>query len=248
MIRAMIVDDEPKGRSALALLLATHFPEVEVIAQAADAAAARTALAASIPDVLFLDIEMPGGSGFELLASLGEVTFDVIFVTAYDHYALKAIKFSALDYLLKPVSVAELREAIAKVTAGRGSRSAAHEQLHLARRQLAVPLPDTLALPTEDGLAFVRLEEIIRADAVSNYTVFHLKGGVRVMVSRTLGEYEEMLAEAGFFRAHNSHLVNMRHVRRYRKGRGGAAIMSDGSEVEISARRRDAFLDHFSRG
>lgn len=254
MLRAIIVDDEELGRKTLAHLLADYCPDVVVIDMAASAADARAALLKHSPDVLFLDIEMPGENGFDLLDSIhpDNRRFAVIFVTAYDHYALRAIKASAMDYLLKPVDIDELRAAVEKVSAARSIPPAAHEpfvshvQTVLDNVRASGYGVTRLALPTGQGLRLVNAADVIRCEGDNNYSTFVVTGGESIVVCRTIREYEEILSESGFVRIHKSHLINLRHLKQYlretQRDSGGHVVMDNGNKVEVSRRRKDELL------
>lgn len=209
---------------------------------AVDSVGAAISMVAELnPDVVLLDIEMPERNGFELLAAFTQVPFRVIFITAYDRYAIRAIKLSALDYLLKPVDPAELKIAIAKAASAVTPVTMA--QIEMVSDSRARKDLERIAIPTEEGFIFISLERIVRCGSESNYTRLYLMDGTQVVSSRTLGEYEELLADAGFFRVHYSHLINIRHAARYRKGKGGVVVMADGAEIEVSTRRKERFLE-----
>ncbi len=243
MIRTLIVDDEEQSRVALRHLLRRCCPQLEVVAEAGGKLQAQEEIVRRQPELVFLDVEMPDGSGFDLLKDLPRANFALIFVTAHEHYALRAIKCSALDYLLKPVLAEDLRTAIARVDVRYDGSSRAA----LLREQLLEEQPDRIALPTHDGFEIVRIAEIVRAQACSNYTIIVMSGGIEITVPKTLGEYEKLLGDQNFVRVHRSHLLNVRHVRRYRRGRGGCVTMSDGMEIEISQHKKECFLQYFSR-
>lgn len=236
--RAIIVDDERRGRESLALLLNNRCPFVEIVAEADSALMATEAIHANKPDIVFLDIDMPGGSGFEVLKAFETIHFDVIFVTAHDHYALKAFKFSAVDYLLKPVVSSELENAVAKSIRNRLNKT---QQFHHLMRQVQNPRPNKLTLPTQDGYLFIEIQEIIWCRAESNYTKFFLQNGSWVMVSKTLKYYEELLSDCDFYRVHNSNLVNLRHCKEYRNSED-TIIMNDNSKVRVAPRRKPELL------
>lgn len=245
MIRTIIVDDEPRGRRALSLMLARHCPDVQVVAEADSAVTGAEAILRHAPDLVFLDIEMPGGGGFELLESLDTVDFDVIFVTAYDQYAIRAIRNSAVDYLLKPTRVDELRTAVARSSARREQRV---DPRTVERRPSASLLhADKIPLPMSNGFIFVSIRSILRCEARSNYTMFYFDNGTTTLVSKTLGEFESLLSDHEFCRVHNSHIINMRHVERYIKGKTGIVVLSDGSQVEVSPRKKSLFMQYFPR-
>ena len=246
MMRAIVVDDERSGREMLVSLLQRSVPELEVVAVADSVASARTIIREEKPALIFLDIELGDGTGFDLLASLDSVDFDVIFVTAYDHYAIQALRCAAVDYLLKPVDPEALREAVTRAMAHASTRQSTDQRLQLLFEQLRTPRSERLALPTSEGYLFVQIADIIRCESSSNYTTFHLVNNRSVMVSHTLGEYEAILSEHGFFRVHHSSLVNINRMERYVKGKGGYVVMSDGSQVDVSVRRKERFLETLS--
>lgn len=237
-MKAIIIDDEESGRETLRQLLERFCPEVQIIATADSPTNGIAAIQEHTPDLVFLDVEMPGGTGFTVLEAFPTLHFHVVFVTAYQHYAMKAIKFSALDYLLKPVDVQELQKAVNK---------AAQVQSPQNLTMISKPHADSVAVPVEDGLVFLQPADILRCESDSNYTRCFLIGGQKMLVSRTLKEFEELLSPHDFLRVHNSHLINLRCVTRYVRGKGGYAVMRDGSEIEVSPRKRDEFLECFAR-
>ena len=242
MMRAVIVDDERYVRQAMAELLGEYCPGVEVVGTAGSVADAIAVVDASNPDIVFLDIEMPERNGFELLAAYSPIPFHVVFVTAYDRYAIRAIKLCALDYLLKPVDPVELRGAVAKAVSASVPAIVA-AQVDLMKDHTSGGMATRVAIPTEEGFHFVPLDDIVRCRSESNYTRLYLRDGTQIVSSRTLGDYEDLFLDAKFYRVHRSHLINMRHALRYHKGKGGVVIMSDGAEVEVSSRRKDTFLE-----
>jgi two-component system LytT family response regulator len=246
MIRAVIVDDERHVRQAMAELIGRYCADVDVVGLADSVPSAIDVIGANNPDIVFLDIEMPEHNGFELLAAFAPVPFKVVVVTAYDRYAIRAIKLSALDYLLKPVDPFELRAAVVKA-ASASTNAPVPDQIELMREHAADRSLTKVAIPTEDGFVFVALGDIVRCRSESNYTRIHLAGGGQLLSSRTLGDFEGLLCDSEFFRVHNSHLINMRHALRYHKGKGGVVVMSDGAEVEVSVRRKDAFIRSIKR-
>jgi two-component system LytT family response regulator len=246
MMRAIVVDDERSGREMLVSLLQRSVPELEVVAVADSVASARTIIREEKPALIFLDIELGDGTGFDLLASLDSVDFDVIFVTAYDHYAIQALRCAAVDYLLKPVDPEALRDAVTRAMSHASTRQSTEQRLQLLFEQIRTPRTERLALPTSEGYLFVQIADIIRCESSSNYTTFHLLNNRSIMVSHTLGEYEAILSEHGFFRVHHSSLVNINRMERYVKGKGGYVVMSDGSQVDVSVRRKERFLETLS--
>lgn len=240
-LRTIVVDDESSGREALKVMIGTHCPEIRVVDEAPSMHEAFKKI--DDVDLVFLDIELPDGSGFDFLDGVGPRNFEVIFVTAYDHYGIQAVKAAAADYLLKPVGIEELREAVQRVALRCIERRAAR----IADMQPADEMPVRLALPNADGLVIVEVADVVRCQSHSNYTEFHIADGRSILVSRSMGEYEKVLVHSGFFRIHNSHIINMRYVRSYIRGKGGYVVMADGSHVDVSVRRKEAFLKMLSQ-
>ncbi len=247
MMRTIVIDDEQHARETVVRLLGAHCPDVQVVAEAASIPSALQCIEQHHPDLVLLDIKLPGGNGFELLASVPTVNFGVIFVTAYDRYAIRAIKVAALDYVLKPVEPFELQRAVQKARAALLDPTAQQHRHALAREHGIPHEPRKLLVPTSDGFIVVPTDELVRCRAVGNYTTLHLTNRREVLSSRTLGDYETMLADLGFCRVHNSHLVNLHHARRYVRGKGGTLELSDGSTVEVSSRRKEQFLEEMKR-
>jgi two-component system LytT family response regulator len=246
MIKVILIDDEPPALRALSAKLRKNFPGIDVLAECTNAGDAVRAVRDGQPDIVFLDIEMPEMDGFSLLERLEGLSFHTIFTTAYNEYAIKAIRFNALDYLLKPVDVQELKDALARHSSRSHAQSSQavrllREQMHAAGRRKI----ENIALPTMEGLDFVAIDDIIRLEGADNYCKVFLKDVPPFLVSRTLKDLESLLGEYGFFRVHHSHLVNLRYVKRYIKGNGGTVVMTDGSEVEVSVRRKYPFINLF---
>ncbi len=194
------------------------------------------------PDLVFLDIEMPYGSGFDLLEKFNPVPFEVIFVTAFEDYALRALKLSATDYLLKPIEEKELNIAIEKAIHHKIKYPANYFK-DLGHHYQTPNKLEKIAIPSHEGIVYVPIEDIIRCESEKGYTRFYTKDKKKFLVSRTLGEYEQVLSDFGFFRIHYSHIVNLHFVEKYQKGRGGSVIMQDQKEIEVSVRRKDEFLE-----
>ncbi len=240
MINAIVVEDERKAAENLRELLGQYCPSVRFLGHASDAEEAREQIQRLQPDLIFLDVEMPRQNGFDLLESLGNINFSVVFTTAYDHYALRAIKFSALDYLLKPIDGKELAAVIDKY-----ERLADRQFLRESFRNLAENLRhkelQNLAVPDQSGISFISLDEVIYLQADRNYSTIHLKGGERMVSTRTLKEYDLLLQDNGFFRAHHSFLVHLKHVKRFEKS--GYLLMEDGLHAEVAQRRKAELLE-----
>lgn len=246
MIRAILIDDEKHCLETLRLLLARHCKGVEVIEECSSGKKGLEAINKHKPDLVFLDIEMPIMNGFELLEQFSHIPFSVIFTTSYDQYAIKAFKYSALDYLLKPIDPDELASSVQRVMSKRNLPFT--EQFDILLKQIKQKGTgfEKIAVPTIEGFELVRADQIIRCDASDNYTHLYLKDGRKIVACRMLKEMEELMDEFGFFvRVHNSHLVNMNEVMKYVKGDGGYLLMSDGSNVSISKSRRDALIKWF---
>jgi two-component system LytT family response regulator len=243
MIRAIVVDDEPYASAALQTLLKKHCPEVVVEAACNSALEAEHVITDLKPQLVFLDIEMPHRNGFELLEHFMPAGFQVIFTTSYDQYAIKAIRFSALDYLLKPIDPQELKAAIAKVSK-RNPNELLTQQLQLLMQTIREPAAtgNRIALPTLEGLQMVTTDTILYCIASSNYTTFVMKDKKKLVISRTLKEIEEMLEDHGFLRIHHSHLVNINAIEKYIRGEGGTVLMNDGTELDVSRSRKETLL------
>jgi two-component system LytT family response regulator len=242
MVRSIIVDDELKSRESLKILLEDFCENVEVLALCQNVAESMIAIEAHKPDVVFLDIQMQRETGFDLLTKLKAVNFEVVFTTAYSEYAIKAFKFSAIDYLLKPIDIEELKKALYKVEKRlNGNISERLEQL-IQNLKPGASQDYKLALPTSDGLIFIKINDIIYCEASSNYTQIFSLDGKKHLVSRTLKEYEDLLLEHNFFRIHNSHLVNLGYIKKYVRGEGGYVIMTNDVSLDVSKRKKEAFL------
>ena len=241
MIRTIIIDDEPDALEDLQEALERYCTELVVLGAYADPVEALGAIRESEPELVFLDVQMPGMSGFELLERLSPVLFNVIFVSAFDRYAIKAIRFSALDYLLKPVNVDELMRAVARVRE-RKSGSVYPMQSVLHNTAMNPHSMEQIAVPSSEGIEFFSIKDIIFCEADSCYTRVRLTGNQEKLVTRVLKDFEDFLSESGFCRVHNSYLINLRHVKRYVRGEGGHVVLTDGHEVDVSRRRKDEFL------
>lgn len=246
-IRTLLIDDEPNNTTSLQFLLEKYCPGIEVVGTAGDMQEGVERIRQTSPDLVFLDIEMPYGNGFDLLNKVSPVEFAVVFITAFDAYAIQAIKYAALDYLLKPVHIAELKTAVEKVTRYFEEKKQA-SQISALLYNLGTPQPGAkkIGLPTQDGLVFESLENITHLVASSNYTIISTVDKSKYTIAKTLREFEDMLPGTIFCRIHHSYLINLNYVKKYLKGRGGFVEMEDGSTFEVSARKRDEFLAKFS--
>ncbi len=241
-ISAIIVDDESYSCESLATLLQRYCPQVELVDICTSGEDALKAIHKHQPQLLFLDIEMPHMNGFEVLKRLNRANFQLIFTTSYDQYAIKAIRFSALDYLLKPIDREELQAAVTK--AAQKLQETVPQQLNILLQKLSGTsgTAQKIALPTMEGLQMVPVDSIVRCASDSNYTNIYLKNDKKITVSRTLKEIEEMLEDYPFLRVHHSHLINLGEVEKYTKGEGGYLTMSDGSMVDVSRSRKEQLM------
>ncbi len=247
MIRTLIIDDEPPCVDRLRRLMEAHCPGLHLLAGCASAAEAMDALQRLDPELVFLDVQLGGDSGIDLLEALPHIAFEVIFTTAYDRYAVQAFRFSAMDFLLKPVEAAALVGAVAKLEHKR-SREEKARQFETLFHNLRHPpgAARIISVPTVSGMVFLRVQEIIRCEASVNYTTLYLADQPKITVAKTLKEFEELLTPHAFCRVHNSHLINLACIRSYHRGKGGYVTLSDGSSVEVSSRRKEAFLRRLS--
>lgn len=239
MTRAVIIDDSEGARANLLDDLKSYCPEIEVVGQADGVLSGAKLLRKKDPDLVFLDIHMGDGDGFDLLEVIGEHHFAVIFTTASDAHAIRAFKFSAIDYLLKPIDPDELQEAVQKAL-----RSDSSQRVDMLKNSLHSQSggQEKIALHTQDKVIIVDLGSVVRCESDVNYTKFYLVDDKPILVTRTLKEFDELLSDSGFIRVHQSHLVNLRHVKEFVKADGGHLNMSDGSWVPVSTRRKAMVL------
>lgn len=240
-IRTLIVDDEQSSRDTVQQILNTYCLDIEVVGEADSVDSAVDAIKNLAPELLLLDIEIKNGTGFDVLQKIDPINFDVIFITGFNDFAIKAFKFSAIDYILKPFDSIELIESINKVRIGR-ERNSYHQKLQLFYdNEKAVG--KKIALPTMEGLSMVWVEDIIRCVSDNSYTTFYMKSQPKLMVSKGIKEYEELLIPFHFFRVHQSHLVNLKEVKSFLKDDGGVLLMVDESRVPVARRRKEHLLD-----
>ncbi|UKN00806.1 LytTR family DNA-binding domain-containing protein [Paracrocinitomix mangrovi] len=244
-LRAIIVDDELHCIETLSWHLEKACPEVEIIESCDSPEKGIEAIQKYAPDLLFLDIDMPGMTGFDLLGKLSDRSFEVIFTTAHDQFAVKAIKVSALDYLIKPVDKDELKIAVQKAIEKKQEGQKSVDPIeHLLQQIQQNKLSNRVVFPTMEGLEFVDTNDIVRCESESNYTTVFLKSNNKLVISKTLKDIEELLSQDTFFRVHNSHLVNLNYVKKYVKGDGGHLIMEDGAIVSVSRSRKQELLNY----
>ncbi len=244
-IKVVLVDDEQHGLDILTWMLDQR-KDAEILATFSKPEEALLFLQKQQPDILFLDIEMPGMNGFDLLEQLEQLEFAVVFTTAYDEFALRAFKVSAMDFLLKPIDKEDLNRTLDRYQA-RGRHSDMVKQMDLLQQLLRSPdmSLDKVAFPTFEGLQFVYAPDIIRCEADDNYTYVHVSTEQPILVSRTLKEVEDLLKSKQFLRVHYSHVINLNKIKKYVKGDGGYVIMDDGAMVNVSRSKKEAFLKIF---
>jgi two-component system, LytTR family, response regulator len=248
MIKTILIDDEMHCLKTLDILLKEYCPNVQVMQKCDSARAGIEAIKMLKPDLVFLDIEMPHMNGFEMLKHVPEISFALIFTTGYDQYAIKAFRFSALDYLLKPIDHQELKIAIEKV-----SRHLQHplpQQLEILLQKVHAQSAtiNKIALPTMEGLEMIPVDTIISCESDRNYTIVLLKNKQKIVVSKILKEIEEMLIDFSFLRVHHSYIVNLNEISKYIKGEGGYLLMSDGSSIDVSRSRKEVLLQKLQPG
>jgi two-component system LytT family response regulator len=246
MIKSILIDDEIHCLDTLSILISDFCPAVQIAERCVSAKQGLTAIQNHGPALVFLDIEMPAMSGFELLEHFPTIPFAVIFTTSYDQYAIKAIRFSALDYLLKPIDPKELIVAVNKVQTQKHLPTA--EQFHMLIDQVQHRETgfNKIAIPTAEGFELIPADQLIRCEANDNYTSLFLKNKTKIVACRTLKEMEEQLSHfTSFIRVHHSYIVNLNEVTKYIRGEGGYLVMSDGTTVNVSRSRKDTLLKHF---
>jgi two-component system LytT family response regulator len=243
MLRSIIVDDEFKSRESLKALIEKFCDNIQVAAVCQNGDEAIKAIDEHKPDVVFLDIQLQRETGFEILEKLDKIDFEIIFTTAYSEFAIKAFKFSAIDYLLKPIDINELRAAIEKAQK-RIVGSISERMAQLAQNLKGNSFRHArLAIPATDGLVFINVGEILYCEASGNYTNIYMDDSRKFVVSRTLKEYEDLLEEQDFFRIHNSFLINLNSIKKYIRGEGGQVVMSNDKTLDVSKMKKKGFLE-----
>jgi two-component system LytT family response regulator len=237
MIKAIIIDDIEQARITLKKDLQAYSKDVEVIGEANGVIEGAKLLKSVKPDVLFLDIQMQDGSGFDLLDILKEINFKIIFITASDAHAIKAFRYAAIDYLLKPVDPDELVTALKKLREENINESEKYKLLNDSLKNHQKP-HERLALHTQDKIHVVNIQDIIRCESSVNYTEFYFSGGKKLLVTKTLKDFEDLLSDQGFYRVHQSHLINTKYIKEFVKTDGGYILMNDGCNVPVSTRKR----------
>jgi len=245
-LRTIVVDDELASRETLRNYLDSYCQELEIIAEATNIREAQGLIEDKGPDLVFLDIEMPFGNGFDLLESLEDIDFHVIFVTAFSHYAIRAIQYSAANYILKPVDIDDLVAAVKKVLESQmevDSTRILLDNIRSTQKQ-----ETKVVLPLLNGFEVVVARDIVFCKAEENFTRFRLIDGREVLICRALKYYQEVLEPLDFMRIHKSYLINLLHLKQYRKGRGGDVVMTDGADLPVSPNRKEALLNYFQKG
>jgi len=247
MIRTVVIEDEEHSRRMLIEMLHENCKAINVVASADSVKTGLTSITEQKPELVFLDIELQSETSFEILESLPEINFELVFTTAFDHYALKAIKFCAIDYLLKPIDLNELRIAVAKAEK-RLNREHLNKNLEVLLNNLKSSSQHNhrIALSTLEGLLFVNVKDIIYCESSGPYTKFIFKEGDKIVTSKHLKEYEDLLCGYEFFRIHKSYLVNLQEIKKYVRGDGGQLIMSDNTALPVSKQRKEGFLQIYS--
>jgi two-component system, LytTR family, response regulator len=242
-LRAILIDDESSSRNSLRQKISAYCPGIEIIAECENGEDGLKTIEESKPDVVFLDVEMPRMNGFTMLQQLKNRSFELIFTTAYDHYAIKAIRYSALDYLVKPVEVEELKESVRKATEKREHNIPNVRVETLLHNLLDEKnLHSRIAIPSMEGLQFVEMGDIIYLEAKSNYTEIFVKDIPKITVAKTLKEFDDLLPSSAFVRIHHSYLINKHHVLKYIKGEGGQVVMRNGTILDVARRKKEEFM------
>jgi two-component system LytT family response regulator len=242
MLRALIVEDEHLNREVLKSLIQTYCKGITIAGEAVNVKTAIESIQSIHPDIVFMDIELGDGTAFDVLRGISNPQFKLIFTTAYDHYAVKAIKFNAIDYLLKPIDPDELREAVEKAAHSDGPppQRLEHFMANISNTRNENPV---ITLSTSDSFEYLPVRDIIRCEAQGAYTKFYIRSKTPLLVSKTLKEYEPLLQPYNFFRTHQSHLINLHEVERFLKGDGGYVVLKDGAKIGVARTRRDEFLN-----
>ena len=247
MIRTLIVDDEALIRQMIKGMLVSKCPEIVVIAEASDIDEAYNIIKDQKPNLVLLDIKMPGGSGFDLLSKFGKIDFKVIFITAYEEFAIKAFEFAAIDYLLKPLDLDALFKAIEK--AKFTLQAELSLQLNTLLNNISSPSNEEkkLVLKTSNNIHIVNIDSIIHLKSDHNYSAFYINDGRKIVVSKTLREYDDLLEKHNFFRVHKSHLINLKQISRFERANGGTLIMSNESRIPVATRKKESLLELFDK-
>ncbi len=243
-INAVIIEDEKNSRELLKSIILSECPDIALLGEAENIKTGLELIKSTKPQLLFLDISMPDGTGFDLLSQLGDQKLDIIFTTATDKFAIKAIRYSAVDYLLKPLDTEELKAAVKKIIERKNSApNIENLNFLISHLKQQDELFQKITLPTGNAFEVVAVKDIVRCEAEGSYTHFYINNSKKFMVSASLKHYEDLLPENDFIRVHHHHLININHVVRFLKQDGGYAIMTDGAQIEVSRRKKDMFLE-----
>lgn len=242
MIKAILIDDEKNALEVLEIQLTKHCPQVKILERCNGGKAGIDAIKKHQPDLVFLDIEMPHINGFDVLTATKNYSYKVIFTTAYNQFAIKAFKYSAIDYLLKPIDFEELKEAVAKISILE-NHATFEENLQKLMAQFQQPKQNRIALPVNNSLQFFDFDDIIRIESESNYSHIFLMDKRKITLSKTLKEVEEKFEGQNFFRIHQSHFINLNHIDKIYKGENAYLVMKDNTQISISRHRKEEFLD-----
>jgi two-component system, LytTR family, response regulator len=242
LLKAILVDDEPSSLQNLQQKIIEFCPDIKIVSTAQKPEEAIFLIRHHNPDVIFLDIEMPRMSGFRLLEELQDVHAEIIFTTAYNHYAIDAIRISAFDYLVKPISVEDLQNTANRLMLQHKRQT--QEKLNILKKSLQEnkSQEDSIAIPTSDGMEFINIKNIIRIESSSNYSKLYLLNGHTLLVTRLLKDFEEMLLPYRFYRVHHSHVINLSYIKKYIRGEGGQVVMRNGDVVDVARRKKEEFL------
>lgn len=245
MLKAIIIDDEPDCVKLLALQLKMYCPQVQVVAGCTESETGYLKIKELLPDIVFMDIEMPVMNGFQLLEKIGSIQFSLVFVTAYDQFAVKAFRFSALDYLLKPIDGKDLKAAVEKAEQRHWPQP---QQLNLLKEQLhggTKNLPDKIALPYQNGVIFAEIKNVIYCESDNNYSRIYTVDGKKYLVAKTLGDIQEVLEERNFLRIHRQYLINLSHIKKYVRGDGNYVIMSNDQSIPVARNQKERLVERF---
>jgi len=248
MVKAIIVEDEIKGLNNLKNLLAKYCDEIQIIGEAGSIEQGLSLLQDpnTSPDVAFLDINLPDGLVFQMLNRLEKINFDIIFVTAFEKFAIKACQYSSIGYIIKPIDPDDLKNAVNRINPGKTNKI--NQRLELFNQHYNNPNAfEKMSISALDGIYFLNIKDIVRCEAEDNYTHIHLKSGDKITASKTIKSYEELLSGVNFYRVHKSHLINLNYMRKFVKGDGGYLVMDDNKKIEVSRRRRPAFMEQMRR-
>jgi len=246
-IATIIIDDEPKNIRLLQQMLAVHCPQVEIMAIESDAKKGLLLIGEKQPQLVFLDVEMPHLNGFDLLKKLEPVSFEVIFVTAYSHYAIEAFDHHATGYITKPINTGKLVAAVHTAAKRIEEKNINKNLFSLLEQNTRQAAPDKIPLSTSNGLVFVKITEIMYCESSGNYTHFYMHDDKKIVVSRQLGEYEKLLPENNFTRIHDKYIINLAYIKEYIKGSGGEVVLENGKELPVASRRKEDFLARFGK-